>query len=103
MSHRPHSSSRRGILKSAGAFAAAGLVPGLPAGFAEQGRAEAEAVKPVLSPNDRPRLALIGCGGRGLALAKEAKPFGDVVALCDVVSFFLVVGAVVLLVAVLFL
>ncbi len=35
------------------------------------------------SPNERPRIALIGCGGRGTGVAKDAQRFGDVVAVCD--------------------
>ena len=35
------------------------------------------------SPNERPRIALIGCGGRGSGVAKDAQRFGDVVAVCD--------------------
>src|SRR5207237_1044481 len=71
--------SRRRVLRSA---AALGAVAGLPAWFAEETRAQQ--TKPATSPNDRPRLLLVGCGGRGLALVKEAKPFGDLVAVCDV-------------------
>jgi len=37
-----------------------------------------------LSPNDRPAIALIGCGGMGRHDAKLASRFSDVVALCDV-------------------
>lgn len=36
------------------------------------------------SPNDRPGIALVGCGGMGGADAKSAARFGDIVALCDV-------------------
>lgn len=36
------------------------------------------------SPNDRPAVALIGAGGRGLAVAQWAARFGDIVAVCDV-------------------
>ena len=35
-------------------------------------------------PNDRPGLALIGCGGMGRGDAQNASRFGDVVAVCDV-------------------
>jgi hypothetical protein len=37
-----------------------------------------------LSPNDRPSVALIGCGGMGRHDARLASGFGEVVALCDV-------------------
>ena len=36
------------------------------------------------SPNERPRIALIGCGGMGTGDAANAKRFGDIVAICDV-------------------
>lgn len=42
--------------------------------------------KHPLSPNDRPAVALIGCGGRGKADAILSKDFCDIVALCDVDS-----------------
>jgi predicted dehydrogenase len=35
-------------------------------------------------PNERPRIALIGCGGRGSGVARDAQRFGDIVAVCDV-------------------
>lgn len=36
--------------------------------------------------NDRPRLALIGCGGQGSGIARWAANYGDFVAVCDVDS-----------------
>jgi predicted dehydrogenase len=36
------------------------------------------------SPNERPKFALIGCGGQGTGDARRALAFGDLVALCDV-------------------
>jgi myo-inositol 2-dehydrogenase / D-chiro-inositol 1-dehydrogenase len=36
------------------------------------------------SPNDRPGVALIGCGGMGRGDAKNAARFGNIVAVCDV-------------------
>lgn len=33
---------------------------------------------------DKPKIALIGCGGRGRGVAKDASRFGTVVAVCDV-------------------
>jgi predicted dehydrogenase len=36
------------------------------------------------SPNDRPRLALIGCGGQGSGIASWAANYGDFLAVCDV-------------------
>ncbi len=60
---------------------------GLPLWFIERQQARAEeerATRRVLSPNDRPRLALIGCGGMGRADGQIATEFGDIVAVCDV-------------------
>ncbi len=37
-----------------------------------------------LAANDRPGIALIGCGGQGSGDAGNAQRFGDVVAVCDV-------------------
>lgn len=42
------------------------------------------AASPAESPNNRPRVALIGCGGMGRANARICAEFGDIVALCDV-------------------
>ena len=36
------------------------------------------------SANDKPSIALIGCGGRGRSDAKDASKFGNIVAVCDV-------------------
>lgn len=38
------------------------------------------------SPNSRPRIALIGCGGQGTGDGFRALDFGDVIAVCDVDS-----------------
>ena len=37
----------------------------------------------MLSPNEQPAIALIGCGGMGRGDAKNASRFGRVVAICD--------------------
>lgn len=71
--------TRRGFLKSTTLTAAA---LGLPKWFTEQTAFAADA-KPV-SPNDRPGVALIGCGGQGRGIAQMATAFGRVVAVCDV-------------------
>ena len=71
---------RRRFLKGSAALAVAA---GLPPWFAERLRAAPEPARPT-SPNDRPGVALIGCGGRGMTIVKEAARFGDVVAVCDV-------------------
>ena len=73
-----HRWTRRDVLKSVAAGTAAAALPGwfldsLPAARAQE-----------TSPSDRPRIALIGCGGRGTGVAKDARRFGDVVAVCDV-------------------
>ncbi|MBI3416055.1 MAG: Gfo/Idh/MocA family oxidoreductase [Verrucomicrobia bacterium] len=75
-----HISRRHFLQRSTVALAATGL----PAWFLEQHEARA-ATKP-LSPNDRPSIALIGCGGRGRGIGKEAAAFGNMVAICDVDS-----------------
>ncbi|MGA2174299.1 MAG: Gfo/Idh/MocA family oxidoreductase [Verrucomicrobiota bacterium] len=72
--------SRRSFLKRCSLAAAA---TGLPAWFVERDLAEA-APAPKLGPNDRPAIALIGCGGMGRADAGNARRFGDLVAVCDV-------------------
>ncbi|MFN3407468.1 MAG: Gfo/Idh/MocA family protein [Limisphaerales bacterium] len=54
----------------------------LPWWFTERLRAEDAPARP--RPNDRPGIALIGCGGMGIADARAAARFGDVVAVCDV-------------------
>src|SRR4051812_26170242 len=75
------SHSRRRFLQASSFLAASAALPGW---FVEETRARADQAKPTTSPNDRPHVALVGCGGRGLALAGEGKPFVDVVAVCDV-------------------
>ena len=36
------------------------------------------------SPNERPRIAVIGCGGQGTGDGRRALNYGDIVAVCDV-------------------
>ncbi len=72
--------TRRNLLKSGGAIAA---ISTLPRWFVEETLDAAEP-KPPTSPNDKPNFALVGCGGRGRAIAKDAEPFGNIVAVCDV-------------------
>lgn len=67
--------SRRTFIKAAAASA-------LPAWFIDSLPARAE--ERTESPNDRPKVALIGCGGMGTFDAKLAQKFGDVIAVCDV-------------------
>jgi len=77
--------SRRTFLGRCSATAAA---TGLPLWFAQEqlaGAAEAVADKPTLpSPNDRPGIALVGCGGQGRGDASNAANYGEIVAVCDV-------------------
>lgn len=74
--------SRRSFIRRVSAVAAAS---GLPLWFVERELARAaELPKAVKSPNERPRIALIGCGGMGTGDAKDARRFGDIVAICDV-------------------
>jgi predicted dehydrogenase len=74
--------TRRNVLKS-GLAAAGGLA--LPKWFVEENAARAGYLEPG-SPNDRPRILLVGCGGMGRGDARAAKAFGDIVAVCDVDS-----------------
>lgn len=71
---------RRSFLKSSG-LAAAGAA--LPAWFMAREEVSAAEPKP-LGPNDRPGLALIGCGGQGTGDCRNASRYGQVVAVCDV-------------------
>jgi predicted dehydrogenase len=66
--------TRRDVLKTAAAA--------LPAWYLEEFPARAAAFEK--SPNERPRIALIGCGGMGTHDAMLAQKFGDIVAVCDV-------------------
>jgi predicted dehydrogenase len=78
---KPFHVSRRSFAKWCSAAAAAS---GLPQWFFERDAAlAAEPSKPA-SPNDRPAIALVGCGGMGCGDARDAQRFGDIVALCDV-------------------
>jgi predicted dehydrogenase len=72
--------SRRHFFRSSAAFAA---VSGLPGWFAEECLAQPAPATPT-SPNDRPSIAWIGCGGRGSGIIREAANYGNVVAICDV-------------------
>src|SRR5687768_1150141 len=69
--------SRRDWLRAA----AVGSAAGLPAWFLEE---QSHAEPKSLGPNDTPGIALIGCGGRGRGVAREAAEFGRMVAICDV-------------------
>ena len=74
--------NRRGFLQRATSAAAAWAVPGW-----YRDEVAAQAVnRPQQSANGRPTIALIGCGGRGRGVAKQAAKHGDIIALCDVDS-----------------
>jgi predicted dehydrogenase len=74
--------SRRSFLKRCSVAAAAS---GLPLWFVERQLAAAEAPGPRrLGPNDRPGIALIGCGGQGKGVTTNAANHGDILAVCDV-------------------
>src|SRR5882724_9364992 len=75
--------SRRAFIARCSLTAAA---TGLPLWFLERdlARAAEQNTAPPTSPNDRPGLALIGCGGQGSGDLAGAAGFGSVLALCDV-------------------
>lgn len=74
--------SRRSFLKRCSTVAA---LSGLPLWFVERQLAAAEAPGPKPpSPNSRPGIALIGCGGQGKGDATNAANHGEIVAVCDV-------------------
>ncbi len=78
----PFHISRRSFVKRC---AAASAATGLPRWFLERELAQAAdqpATTPA-SPNDRPNIALIGCGSQGTGNARDAARLGNVVALCD--------------------
>src|SRR5262245_13125111 len=72
--------SRRSFLKRCSALAA---MTGLPVWFVERTLAADASAKKVAA-NDRPGIALIGCGSQGTRDAQNAAGWGDVVAVCDV-------------------
>ena len=72
--------NRRRFLKTTAAITAATGVPGW---FIEQDLAQAASPKPP-GPNDRPGVALVGCGGQGRGDCNTSRRFGEVIAVCDV-------------------
>lgn len=68
---------RRRFLQSLAAAA------GVPLWYLEEQKSHAATTRP-LSPNDRPGIALIGCGGQGTGDTNWARSFGNVVAVADV-------------------
>ncbi|HEY5079064.1 MAG TPA: twin-arginine translocation signal domain-containing protein, partial [Opitutaceae bacterium] len=73
--------SRRTFVKR---IAAAAALTGLPGWFLERQALAAEDVAKVPTPNDRPGIALIGCGGMGKGDATNAAKHGEILAVCDV-------------------
>jgi len=83
MSQKPDL-TRRSLIKTCAMIAAA---TSLPSWFVQSQleAAETSPAKPTpTSPNSRPGIALIGCGGMGMVNLANAASYGDVVALCDV-------------------
>jgi predicted dehydrogenase len=78
---QPFNISRRDFIRRCSLIAA---MTGLPLWFIERQQLAAQEVPATPSPNDRPGIALVGCGGQGRGDAKRALPFGEVVAVCDV-------------------
>src|SRR6266850_8341724 len=72
--------NRRRFIKTTVAITAATGVPGW---FLELEQAHAAQPK-RLGPNDRPGVALVGCGGQGSSDCAGAAAHGDVLAVCDV-------------------
>lgn len=73
--------SRRVFLQRCTMIAA---VTGLPLWFVERQQLGAAEKTRRLGPNDRPGIALVGCGGMGKGDAKNASNYGDILAVCDV-------------------
>ncbi len=81
MNRPPFQISRRSFLHKSTLLAAAS---GLPLWYLErEADAQSADAKPP-GPNDRPGIALIGCGGQGQGDAGNASRFADIVAVCDV-------------------
>lgn len=59
-------------------------VTGLPLWFVERQQLEAAETPKPLTPNDRPGIGIVGCGGMGKGDATNASAFGDILAVCDV-------------------
>jgi predicted dehydrogenase len=72
--------SRREMVKAAAAGVA---LAGLPRWYADEVLAQ-DTKQPSKSPNERPGILLVGCGGQGTGDAGNALRFGRVVAVCDV-------------------
>jgi predicted dehydrogenase len=73
--------SRRAFIRRCSLIAA---MTGLPLWFVERQQLSAADVPATPTPNDRPGIALVGCGGQGGADAKWATNYGEIIAVCDV-------------------
>lgn len=73
----PRQSCNRRTLLEMGLYALAG------GGLASVNIANGASATGFSSANDRPGIALIGAGGRGVALAEQAVRFGEITAICD--------------------
>jgi predicted dehydrogenase len=78
---KPFQISRRAFLQRTTLAAAA---TSLPLWFVQRELAAQEVAKEITSPNARPGVALIGCGGQGQGDAQNAARYGDIIAVCDV-------------------
>jgi hypothetical protein len=65
-------------------IAAAAALTGLPAWFLERQVLAAADAAQAPAPNDRPGIALIGCGGMVKGDATNAAKHGEILAVCDV-------------------
>lgn len=81
MNHHPFQISRRSFLQKSVIAAAAS---GLPLWYLQREADAQVAAAPSPGPNDRPSIALIGCGGQGQGDASNAARFANIVAVCDV-------------------
>jgi predicted dehydrogenase len=75
--------SRRSFL---GKLAVTAAATGLPLWYLEREAALAAPAPKPLGPNDRPGVALVGCGGMGRGDGANSMRFGDMIAVCDVDS-----------------
>ena len=73
--------SRRSFLRRCSLAAA---MTGLPLWFLERELTAATEKPKRPAPNDRPGIALIGCGGAGMRHGANVSSWGDLVAVCDV-------------------
>jgi predicted dehydrogenase len=73
--------SRRSFVRRCSVLAAA---TGLPVWFVERQLLGAQPGAAPLSPNDRPGIALVGCGGMGTNDGRNAANHGELLVVCDV-------------------